>query len=190
MSELGGLVFVEPAFEGNQEARVDAAAPMFARNAVHQIAVAKSCSAASENGPILPGSPLSATCVVPADPLLPQALNDMLRAQSLRAGWWTDSYSENLTAIPLTLEEIRTEQRSYGALPLAMVTAENIVPPGAFPPAEERSIGEIMRARRLPLMQLSSRGYQVEARGCSHGDIVSDCADTVVDAIRAVVAVR
>jgi hypothetical protein len=39
-------------------------------------------------------------------------------------------------------------------------------------------------------MQLSSRGYQVEAPGCSHGDIVSDCADIVVTAIRAVVAVR
>ena len=68
--------------------------------------------------------------------------------------------------------------------------AENIVPPGVFPSAEEQLIREIMRVGRTPLMQLSSRGYQAQADGCSHGDILGDCAETVVTAIRAVVAVR
>jgi len=85
---------------------------------------------------------------------------------------------------------VRAEQRSYGALPLAMVTAGNVVPPGSFPPAEERSIDDILRAGRAPLMNLSSRGYRVEAPACSHGDILSDCAGTVVQAIEAVLAVR
>ena len=190
LSDLAGLVLVEPAFEGDQEARVDAAAPVFAQNAVQQIAHAQACAAASERGPILPGTPSFASCAMAPDPLLPQAINDMLRAQSLRAGWWTDNFSENLLAMPSTRDLVRLEQRSYGALPLAMVTAENIVPPGVFPAAEERSIREIMRAGRAPLMQLSSRGYHAEAAGCSHGNILSDCADTVVTAIRSVVAVR
>ncbi len=151
---------------------------------------ARSCAAVSENGPTVSGLPSFASCVLAPDPSLPQALGDMLRAQSMRAGWWADNFSENLAAKPLTLEEVRAEQRSYGALPLAMVTAENIVPIGLYPPAEVLSIREIVRAARGPLMQLSSRGYQVEAPGCSHSDIVFDCADTVVTAIRAVVAVR
>ena len=190
LSDLAGLVFVEPAAEGDQEARIEAAAPMFARDALAMREHARSCAAVSENWSILAGSPSFASCVFAPDASLPQALSDMLRAQSMRAGWWTDNFSENLAAKPLTLGEVRTEQRSYGALPLAMVTAENIVPIGLYPLAEVQSSREIVRAARAPLMQLSSRGYQVEALGCSHGDIVFVCADTVVTAIRAVIAVR
>jgi pimeloyl-ACP methyl ester carboxylesterase len=189
LGDLAGLVFVEPAAEGDLEARVEAIAPKIARDTAAMHAKARDCSAASENGPILSGSPSFANCALAPDPMLPPALGDMLRVQSMHAGWWTDLFSE-ISAKPLTLDEVRSEQRDYGALPLAMVTAENIIPPGQYLPAEVQSIRDIVRAARAPLMQLSSRGYQVEAPGCSHGDIVSDCADIVVTAIRAVVAVR
>ena len=182
LGDLAGLVLVEPAFEGDEEMRVDAAAPTFARQARTMETAAASCAAATV-------TPVS--CALPPDPQLPQTLNDALRDQSLRPGWWTDYFSENATsARTTTLAQVRDEQRSYGALPFALVTAGNIVPPGALPTAEERSIREILRAGRAPLIRLSSRGYRAEAPECSHGDILFGCVDAVVRAIAAVLTVR
>ncbi len=182
LGDLAGLVLVEPAFEGDEEARVDAAAPTFARAAQDKSAAAASCAAAA----VTPES-----CALPPDPELPQALSDVLRSQSFRPGWWTDYFSENVSsARTTTLAEVRDEQRRYGALPFAMVTADNIVPPGALPPSEERSIQDILSVERASLMSFSSRGYHADARECSHGDILEGCVDTVVTAIKAVLAVR
>ena len=180
--DLAGLVLIEPAFEGEEEAQVDAAAPTFARQARRQEALATACAASVVPPP---------SCALEADPDIPQALKDILRAQSVRPGWWTDYVSENATsARTTTLAQVRDEQRPYGALPFAIVTAGSIVPQGTVPDGEAQAIRTIVRMGRAPLINLSSRGYQAEARACSHSDILSGCADTVITAIGAVVAVR
>ena len=180
--DLAGLVLIEPAFEGDEEAQVDAAAPTFARQARRQEAFATACAAS-----VIPPP----SCALETDPDIPQTLNDVKRAQSERPGWWTDFVSENVTAArTTTLAQIRDEQRPYAALPFAFVTAGSIVPPGTVPDSEARAIQTIVGTGRAPLIGLSSRGYQAVAPECSHANILSACVASVVTAIYAVLAVR
>ncbi len=188
LGDLAGLVLVEPALEGDQEARVHAAAPELARDAARQTATAKACAAATEHGSLQPKSDAGRDCSPPVDPDFPQALNAVIAQQSRRPGWWATFVSENVDALhATTLGQLRTEQRSYGALPLAVVTVKDAFPSGSVSPAEAADVRDIVEDARARLPTYSSRGSRIELDACSHADVVTRCAPDVASAIASVV---
>ncbi len=185
LRDLAGMVLVEPGLEGAVQKRglfaaAPALAPIFARNE----APAKACAAAAERGGLRPHTKMYAMCVGPPDPGLPAPLDAVQTRQSLRPQAWKDAYSEDTTDDTTSATQVRTEQRHYGNLPLAVVTAADVFPPGAYlPPAQRRAERNFLSKLRAPFASYSSNGSRLEIDGCSHGDITTHCASSVASAI-------
>lgn len=188
LHDLAGMVLVEPAFEGQEEARADAAVPILAQNAAQMAITDRACAAAAERDGLKPHTRTYEACAPLPVPEYPAALNAIVLQQSLRPGFWKDYESENDEASRTTTPaEVRSEQRSYGSLPLALLTVKNELPDGALPPDQQRTLRKIMRDGRGSITSYSSRSSHVELRGCNHGDVVSRCAAGVVSAVDHVV---
>ncbi|HEX3551252.1 MAG TPA: alpha/beta hydrolase [Candidatus Elarobacter sp.] len=187
LDEVAGVVLVEPAFEADDEKRVDAAIPRLAHDAARQTAVVRACAAGSAPEPPRPGTALRDACIPPADPQLPDALNAAIVQQSRRPGWWSTYASEDFDAADAALAQVAREQRSYGNVPLTLVTAKDVSPRGLVSAAEERTIETIVEPGRAKLLTYSSRSERVNAEACDHGDIVTSCAATVASAVMKVV---
>lgn len=187
LSDLAGLVFVEPAAEGDQEVKGHAASPQVAAESAREAAIAKACAAASAHHPLQPNDALYGVCIPGVDQQLPDALNALIVQQSRRPGWWNGYVSENVEAAPATLGEVRSEQRSYGNLPLVVVTAKSAFAQGYLPPGEQQSVQKILDDGRTALFGYSARSSRVVTDRCSHGDIVTRCAADVAAAITNVI---
>jgi pimeloyl-ACP methyl ester carboxylesterase len=187
LHDLAGMVLVEPDLEDHEKglfAAAPALAPFFAQGA----AAKKACAAAAERGGLQPHTKMYDLCVGPPDPELPTALNAVQTRQSLRLQSLKDSLSEDTTDSTTSTTQVRLGQRHYGDLPLAVVTAADVFPPGAYlPPAERRAERNFLRKLRAPLARYSSKGSRLEIDGCSHGDIATHCASSVASAIDTIV---
>ncbi|HEX3462933.1 MAG TPA: alpha/beta hydrolase [Candidatus Elarobacter sp.] len=184
-NDLAGLVLVEPGYESDEEERqLQAAAPEVARDAQSRMALARRCAAASQNGQLKPGNPMFDACAPAPDPDLPDTLNALRVRETRRPGWWANSVSENEAALlSATRAQIHAEQRSYGSLPLVVLTARDVFPDGYLAPAEQRAVREIVQRGRAGLTSYSSRSSQTTVDKCSHGDILTHCTAEVVSAI-------
>ena len=183
LDDLAGLVLVEPAAEGQQEHDMDTAAPELWQNTLLTTELEIKCTTAAKDDALKPGDPLYAACTPAVNAGLPDSLNAMIAQQSRHLGWWASSLSEDGASATTTQSEVRTEQRSYGALPLVVVTAKALLPDGLLPPAENAAAETIVRAGRAPIAGYSSQGSLVQLTACNHGDITTTCAQDVASAI-------
>jgi len=95
LHDLAGLVLVEPAFEGQEEPRADAAVPILAQNAAQMAIIDRACAAAAKGDGLKPHSRMYEACAPLPVPEYPAALNAIVLQQSLRPGFWKDYESEN-----------------------------------------------------------------------------------------------
>ena len=76
-----------------------------------------------------------------------------------------------------------SRSRSYGALPLVVVTVKDPLPLGYLHAAEATAVRRIVDEGRATLTTYSSHSTRIEIDGCNHGDVVTRCAPNVVAAI-------
>jgi len=186
LGDVGGLVFVEPALERQDERRGEAAAPHYAQSVDREKVIDRACALAEAQHRLRPHTHVYDACTAEPYTDVPATLKAVIRMQTRRAGWWKDYVSENIDD-EATAREVRDQQRSYGSLPLVVLTADDVFPPGAFPQTEERAMVAILRESRAGVTHLSSRGSRMEIPMC-HQDETTRCASSVAIAIENVIA--
>ncbi len=185
LDDLAGLVLVEPDIE-DQEPALFAVAPALEPLFAQGWDAAKACTAATERGGLKPNSDLYKVCTS-TDPQLPAPLKDLIGKRQLRPQWWRAYNSDQTSDRTVSPAQLRTEQRQYGNLPLTVLTVPDPFSDAPLPADQRRAAQKFMREFTAPLAKFSSSGSRVEVEGCSHGDILSKCAGSVVSAIDKVV---
>lgn len=182
-----GMVLVDPSIpdQWNRFARV---APAFDLAEMQRgTPVMLQCAADLRSGTVAPGKPDPSGCLAPFPPAYPPALRAAL--ERLR----TPERYETMASINASVGESATQvvdpMRSYGDMPLAVLTASDMLPPpgiGEELAAQLPRVAEETRRGHAELAALSARGSHVPVPS-THA-IPQLQPQAVIDAIEAVVA--
>ncbi len=187
LDSLAGLVLVEPDIE-DQETALFAVAPSLEPIFAQGWAAAKACTAATQRGDLKPRTSLYEVCAGSDPPELPASLNAVIRRRMLRPQWWSAYNSDQTSDRTISTSEVRKEQRTYGSLPLAVVSAIDAFPSTwPLPPAQRRAEQRFMGQMHDSLAKFSSSAEHVKVNACSHGDIATRCAASVASSIEKVI---
>jgi pimeloyl-ACP methyl ester carboxylesterase len=185
LREVGGMVLVDPEPE-HEEARLEPVSPGFTQKLRHGIESDRACLTAVSAGVPARGSKVAADCVDDPDPELPSAVNDHLEAISSRPAYWREDLSEDEEAIGAGSDQVEASKRSYGALPLIVLTSSAPSDPNRKDPYFDAR-QKVVIAMHDEMAQLSSRGVNRTIPGATH-HIMESVPRAVIDAIDEVVA--
>jgi pimeloyl-ACP methyl ester carboxylesterase len=182
LAQVAGMVLVDPSFE-HQVARYEAATPVStAAAASQQVAGLKFCIDALRNGAPPVGSKVYTDCIGSPASDLPAAA-----FRGLAAHITSDSYRMVLSELQefngASADEVDASRRSYGALPLIVLTAGGVGTPDPDTVTRTRIWTE-MHER---MAALSSRGLHRIVPGATH-HIALSRPDAVIAAVNDVVA--
>jgi len=182
LDQVAGMVLVDPSFE-HQVARYEAATPVStAAAASQQVATLRFCIDALRKGAPLVGSKAYADCIGSPDCDLPAPAS-----RGLAAHVTSDSYRMVLSELQefngASADEVDASRRSYGALPLIVLTAGGVGTADADTVTRTRIWTE-MHER---MAALSSRGLHRVVPGATH-HIALSRPDAVIGAVNDVVA--
>jgi pimeloyl-ACP methyl ester carboxylesterase len=185
--DLFGLVLIEPDIEDHQRALLAVApalAPYFAQGDAARSACAQALAADRK-----PTEAAYNACGGPPDPAYPDALDSLIKTQSLRPQALQDRLSEDTSGATTSTSEVHHEQHWYGELPVELITAADAFPTGSYLPPDQRTAERaFMNNIRSSLLTYSAPSTHVEIPNCSHGDIVTTCAPAVAAAIDSLAA--
>jgi pimeloyl-ACP methyl ester carboxylesterase len=182
LAEVAGMVLVDPSFE-HQVARYEAATPVStAAAASQQVAGLRFCIDALRNGAPPVGSKVYTDCIGSPDSDLPAAA-----FRGLAAHITSDSYRMVLSELEefngASADEVDASRRSYGALPLIVLTAGGVGT--ADPDTVTRT--RIWTEMHQRMATLSSRGLHRIIPGATH-HIALSRPEAVIAAVNDVVA--
>ncbi len=190
--ELAGMVLVDPAFphQAEQMSRIPGVGAVL-RKTVPDFAP---CEAAARAHRLPVAPPLVELCLN-HDPAYGAPLARALDRMALRPAFWTDLASElaSFGSAPgaptrdLDSEELDRASRSFGAMPLVVLTAGNKVALPGLSPAQASALFEVWNRGHDLIASRSSRGRNQLVPDTSHY-IQFYQPGTVVDAIREVVS--
>jgi pimeloyl-ACP methyl ester carboxylesterase len=183
--EVAGMVLVTPNIP-YQAAVMAKAAPALAAH-LDLTAFLQRCTTAAERGLLKPGTSWYGRCVyTPPDPTLPASVRDLIHRQWARPGLWR-SFSSAMNAGAASSAEVVAEQRSYGRLPLVVLTTTKDIAELPIPAAQRVALTRAWLAAHRAIAQLSDRGVDIVVPG-AHEAIPIERPDVVVAAVRRVAA--
>jgi pimeloyl-ACP methyl ester carboxylesterase len=184
LKQVVGMVLVDPSFE-HQTARYEAATPSFKLLAEQQVATLSSCIEALRDGMPAPGSKAYKECIGETDPDLPPEVTSALAAQTT-----SDSYRMVLSELHefdgASSDQIDASRRSYGDMPLIVLTAGGVATPD--PDAVARM--KIWIGMHDQMAALSSRGINRIVPNASHHIMLSRPEAVIAAVDEVVVAAR
>src|ERR1700681_112703 len=183
--EVAGLVLVDPATE-YQDRRFHAIAPALMQFDERQTRGLKTCAAAAARGELHAGTRADRMCVPPPDPDWSDALNAAVSQQLRRASMWKALGAERDAFGTTSSAQVRAEQRSYGSLPLVVLTAGKSEDPDVVSPAQKIALAKEWGRSHDRVAALSSRGVNRTVPGAAHF-IQLDRPSSVVAAVDEVV---
>lgn len=183
--EVAGLVFVDPATE-YQDRRFHAIAPVLATFDARFTKGLQTCVRAAARGGLRPGTRADTMCIPPPDPEWSAALNAAVSRQLRKSANWSALQSERDAAGTTSSAQVRAEQRSYGSLPLIVLTAGKSQNPDVLSPAQKVALDKDWAQSHDRLAALSSRGVNFTVPGAAHF-IQLDRPSYVVSAVNEVV---
>jgi pimeloyl-ACP methyl ester carboxylesterase len=187
LREVGGMVLVDPETE-HEEKRLDPVSPGFIQRMKRGIERDRACLKAVEAGVPAPGSKTASDCVLDPDPELPSAVNDYYKRVSSHPPFFRETLSEEEQAFGAGSDQIEASRRSYGALPLIVLTSttpESPDPEHPDPCFDART--KVVIAMHEETARLSSRGVNRTIPGATH-HIMLTAPRAVIDAVDEVVA--
>jgi pimeloyl-ACP methyl ester carboxylesterase len=199
LPDVAGMVLIDPSFP-NQTHALHVASPTMARMEAQAPAAYTFCYNASLHGTLGldRGSKANAICGFPpkvAANLRTQCakngaawckMQHLDYARLLRPSFWSALRSEDAASDDVDSAEDIREQRSYGAMPLAIFTAANDIGDSPLPPAEMRAVDRAWNAGHVRLARLSSAGSNVVIAHSEHF-IQLDRPEVVINAVAKVV---
>ena len=108
-------------------------------------------------------------------------------ARYVRPTFWSAYRSEDEASYSADSAEDLKQQRSYGAMPLIVLTAANDIGDSPFPPTEMRAVNRVWAAAHDRLAHLSSVGVNFIIPHSEH-DIQLDRPAVVTGAVAEVVS--
>jgi pimeloyl-ACP methyl ester carboxylesterase len=181
LRSIAGMVLVDPSFE-HQVARYIAATPAFEASAAQQVATFRSCITALGPGMPSPGSQTYRDCIGDPDPDLPPPA-----AAALAAREGPDYYRAVLSELEAfngaSADEVDASRRSWGALPLIVLTAGGA--PNPDPDTVTRQ--HLWLAMHERMASLSSRGVHRVIPGARH-HIERSNPEAVIAAVNEIIA--
>jgi pimeloyl-ACP methyl ester carboxylesterase len=187
LRDVGGMVLLDPETE-HQTERLTAVSPSFLPRMKANIEALRACLAVVEAGVPAPGSKAAADCVDTPNPDFPAAVNTHLAQLSSHPPLYRESLSEEEESIGAGSDQVEASKRSYGDLPLIVLTApapDSPTPNG--PDAEFLARNKVVAAMHDETARLSSRGTNRIVPGASHRIMIS-APQAVIDAVEEVVA--
>ncbi len=184
---VAGMVLVDPAKEG-QAARFEAAAKSMGEMARSQSQATADCAAAAAAGRLALNSATFERCA--GAPMRDAAYSDALYAartrQLLSPGYWRTMDSELGAMDTTSNDEVAAARRSYGDMPLIVLTATDIALPGSMSANDKAALASTWTIMHEELARLSSRGINRPIGHAGHY-IQIDQPQAVVAAIQEVV---
>ncbi len=179
--QVAGMVLVDPSFP-NQTPALHAVSPTMKRMEESAGGAYTFCYQAALHGKldVSHGSKAYAICGFPpnvgADLQAQCAKNGaawcelahLSRAPLVRPAFWSALGSEDKASVATDSAEDLKEQRSYGAMPLIVLTAANDIGDSPLPPAEMRAIDRVWTAGHDRLARLSSVGVNFVIHHSEH----------------------
>ena len=187
LRDVGGMVLVDPEPE-HEEKRLDAVSPGFIQRVKHSIESDRACLSALEAGVPAPGSKAAADCVDDPDPDFPPAVNAHFAEITSHPPYYRESLSEEEEAIGAGSDQVAASKRSYGDLPLIVLTSttpESPDPNHPDPYFDART--KVVIEMHDEIARLSSRGENRTVPGATH-HIMLSAPQAVIGAINEVVA--
>lgn len=139
---------------------------------------------------LTPGAPAFAQCMyTPPGPALPAAVQKLVRQWWQRPSWWQALSLADLAADTASSDEVVREQRSYGDMPLIVLTSDERVNVGQMPitAAQKAALEKAWPQWHQQIAALSSRGSESVVSGSS-SNMAVDAPASIVRAIRQVTA--
>jgi len=187
LHEVGGMVLVDPETE-REEKRLEPVSPGLLQRIKRGIERDRACLTALEAGVPAPGSKTAADCVLDPDPELPSAVNDYYKQMSSRPPFARATLSEEEEAFGAGSDQIEASKRSYGALPLMVLTSTTPESPDpSHPDPYFNALTKVVIAMHEETARLSSRGVNRTIPGATHHIMLSK-PQAVIDAVNEVVA--
>ena len=184
--DVGGMVLLDPETE-HEAQRLSAVSPGFLPRIKANIEALRTCLVTVEAGVPAPGSKAAADCVDEPNPEFPAAVNAHLMQSSSHPPLYRESLSEEEEAIGAGSDQVAASKRSYGDLPLIVLTApapDSPITNGLDPEVIAR--GKIVTVMHDEVARLSSRGINRSVPGASHRMMLS-APQAVIDAVNEVV---
>ena len=178
--DVKGMLLIDPTVPGQVKTMGAVSASYRADMDGLTEAVAR-CSQGIIDGTIKPDMRESRPCVDPASKSLPDAINAAHRAHQLSASYQRTAASE-LQSLDLSSREVEEDQRSYGAMPLIVMTAGKANFNPDLAPEEQAKLDAEWWRLHGQVVRLSSRGEHRLIAEASHF-IPKDDPDAVVAAI-------
>ena len=183
LDEVAGLVLVDPAVE-HQQRRLEAVAPQMAKDRDAALSRLRGCVATLEREAWL--SPAARACAGEPDPGLPASVNAAVLAERARPSYARTSLSEFENLMGASAAELAAARRSYGDLPLVVLTADHPALSPRLPPDQRARAAALWVRMHDELAALSSQGVNRVVPGSGHV-IQATTPDAVVAAVAEVV---
>ena len=182
--DVVGMVLVDPSVE-YQDKRFAAAFGPGAGSIAPLIARDERCLAAAKAGTLPSSDPALAACAAPPGAAEPAAVAAERLAEARRPSLWETRISELEALWTLTSDEVAAGRRSYGDMPLVVLTADGT---GAGnPPALRSRVLRFWAGLHAEIAVRSTRGLQRTVTGSSH-IMTRDRPDAIAAAIDEVAA--
>lgn len=182
--EVVGMVLVDPSIE-HQDRRFAAVFGPGAGNLDAIRARVTTCLAAARRRALPSDTPALAVCTPKPQPAQPAAVNTARMAEAIRPSTWETQLSELDSLWGATSDEVDAGRRSYGSLPLIVLTADGTY--AANPAAARAAIDQLWRALHQEIAGRSTRGAERLVTGSSHL-MMLDRPDAIAQAITEVIA--
>lgn len=186
--DVAGMVLVSPDIP-NQERIFAKVAPALA-TMLDIKPFLKNCLGHAQAGSIRPGTRAYARCVYsPPDPTIPRPLLDRIHQQWQRPGLWASFRAEMLASEQSSREVIR-EQRSYGKMPLIVLSTTKDIGQLPIPSAQKAALQKAWVALHQQIAKLSSRGVDLVIPDATQALPIERPTDVVAAIDRVVRAIR
>ena len=186
-ADVGGMVLVDPHTE-HEENRLEAVSPGFLQRIKKGNDSLRACLTAVEAGVPAPGSKAAEDCVDDPDPEFPATVNDHFAQLSSHAPFYRDALSESESELGSGADQVEASKRSYGALPLIVLTSTTPESPDPnHPDVYFEARTKVVIAMHEETARLSTRGVNRTIPGATH-HIMLSVPQAVIDAVNEVVA--
>ncbi|HEY5409733.1 MAG TPA: alpha/beta hydrolase [Caulobacteraceae bacterium] len=181
--EVAGLVLIEPTID-NQKQLIATIAPR--PPAPAGVIPPEPCGDAAQAGQLKPGTDIYKACVPPPPPGLPPSVGAAMIAQETRAASYRTLASE-AGAIDQDSAETVAHRRSYGDMPLVVLTAGQPAKDPSLSDSQNQAWQALWMKGHNDIASLSSRGQNRVVPGSGHF-IQLEQPQAVIEAIDEVVA--
>jgi len=181
LADVAGVVLVDPSFE-HQVARYEEATPAYTASAVQQLATYRSCITGLGHGVPAQASQMWKDCIGDPEPDLPAGVTKAL-VERVTPDFYRAALSEVSEFEGESSDEIDASRRSWGDLPLIVLTAG-----GTSAPDHDQAIrNRVWMEAHDRIAALSSRGLNRVVPNATHHIQLSQ-PDAVIAAVNEVIA--